>query len=151
MYNAARNTSENSARSICLMGFKIKLSLCLVFACLLFFFTHSQNTVQKDKISPVFRSLIEENNISLRAPRRRCIFKKKQANKSVAEMNAIQKTYDCIVYTSNGNLLKEKGFIVNSILPTFVTASATLQQMLQMASLPEVTYIDAPSTHSNQN
>lgn len=66
-------------------------------------------------------------------------------------MAAPEKKYDCIVYTSNGKLLKDKGFVVNSILPTFVTASATLHEMLQMASMREVTYIDAPSTHSNQN
>lgn len=77
------------------------------------------------KLDPAFAALIAEKN---RSEQR-------------------QKHYDCIVYTKQAAVLRKKGIVINSELPGFVTAWATLKQIEQMASMPEVTYIEAPRTN----
>ena len=57
------------------------------------------------------------------------------------------KRYHCIVYTKQAAALRKKGIVIHSELPDFVTAWATLQQIEQMASMAEVTYIEAPKTN----
>lgn len=58
-----------------------------------------------------------------------------------------EKRYECIVYTKQAGALRKKGIVINSELPDFVTARATLKQIKQMASMAEVTYIEAPKTN----
>ncbi|WP_207512976.1 S8 family peptidase [Longitalea luteola] len=52
--------------------------------------------------------------------------------------------YDCIVYTSDANALRNSGILVNSVYPHFVTAWVTPEQINQLAQLPGVNYIAAP-------
>ncbi|OQP56885.1 hypothetical protein A3860_09895 [Niastella vici] len=56
----------------------------------------------------------------------------------------IEERYDCIVYTSNATAVRNTGALVNSVLPQFVTAWATLDQITQLSNLPGVQYIAAP-------
>lgn len=74
------------------------------------------------KLDPVFAALIAEKNG--KEPR--------------------QEHYDCIVYTKQAAVLRKRGIFINSELPGFVTAWVTLKQIEQMASMMEVTYIEAP-------
>lgn len=59
--------------------------------------------------------------------------------------------YNCIVYTKNPQVLRNSGIEVNSILPDFVTAWATLDQIAAMAAMPEVLYVKAPTAVRVQN
>ncbi len=56
-----------------------------------------------------------------------------------------QKMYSCIVYTNAPEHLRTKGVLVQSVLPKFVTAMATLADIEQMSNMPEVTAIVAPA------
>lgn len=118
-----------------------------IFASFFYLQGYTQNTKEEDKIAPAFRLLIEQNKITKTTAKKKCIFKRKSMEKSATKNAESEKVYDCIVYTKNSQVLRGKGIILNSILPTFVTAKATLLQILQMASMPEVTYVDAPSTN----
>jgi subtilisin family serine protease len=52
--------------------------------------------------------------------------------------------YICIIYTSNAVVLKEKNINVQSVLPKFVTAWITPQQLIELVDMPSVNYIDVP-------
>lgn len=60
----------------------------------------------------------------------------------------VEKRYECIVYTKQAGALRKKGIVIHSELPDFVTVWATLKQIKQMASMAEVTYIEAPKINS---
>lgn len=117
--------------------------LSIVVASLFYLPGFTQNKKDEEKIAPAFRSLIAKEKITIPASQKKCLFKKRKPVKTLSKSG--EKKYDCIVYTNNAKAIRDQGIIVNSVLPTFVTSSATLQQILQMASLPGVTYIDAPS------
>ncbi len=56
----------------------------------------------------------------------------------------VEKRYSCIVYTTNGKALRDSGIVVNSVLPQFVTAWVTLDQLTRLSYMKEVKYISAP-------
>ncbi|MBE7174459.1 MAG: hypothetical protein INR73_28060 [Williamsia sp.] len=60
------------------------------------------------------------------------------------------KRYECIVYTKQAGALRQTGIVIHSTLPGFVTAWATVRQLEQLASMPEVTYIESPKTNFPQ-
>jgi hypothetical protein len=109
----------------------------------------AQTIKMENKIDPAFRSILAQ---------------KKQGDTSVVKIcpspvnvaptegfvpgkKLPEKRYDCIVYTKNAKALRDSGIIINSVLPTFVTAWVTLEQIIQMAAMPDVTYIEAPRTN----
>lgn len=59
--------------------------------------------------------------------------------------------YNCIVYTKSPQVLRNSGIVVNSVLPDFITAWATLDQITAMAAMPEVLYVKAPHAIQVQN
>ncbi len=63
----------------------------------------------------------------------------------------LEKRYDCIVYTKNAQALKSKGIVINSTLPTFVTAWATMDQITEMANMADVAYIENPAIDGLHN
>jgi hypothetical protein len=123
-----------------------KITILLV---LLFFYTlpYAQNIKNEDKIDPVFGSLISTYKTKKIALNKKCLGSKPAAKGSVLKSELERRIYDCIVYTKSAKTLKDKGIIVGSTLPTFVTARATLAQIEQMATMEEVTYIEAPETN----
>jgi hypothetical protein len=54
------------------------------------------------------------------------------------------KIFPCIVYTTNPKALREKGITIDSVLPKFVTARLKAGQILKLAAMPEVSYIESP-------
>jgi len=122
------------------------LVLSLLFMLFMYLPGSAQNGKMEDKLDPVFRKILATTPVKNCPPLSGGSSKRKLPVKkaSVAKKNATEKKYDCVVYTRNPNSLRAKGITVNSVLPTFVTASATLCQILQLASWPEVTYIEAP-------
>lgn len=123
---------------------KIALSVLICFATVSFASAQVKN--MEDKIDPEFRNIIEKVNGKncYRYFDASTSSKLKKNKVKIADTAADKKKYDCIVYTKNAKAIKEKGIIVNSVLPGFLTASATLCQIMQMASMPEVIKIEAP-------
>lgn len=120
--------------------------LCLALMCVACIHVYAQNKMNADKIAPAFKALLAKNNITTASGKKKCIFSKKNTKKPASSKAITAEKYDCIVYTKDAKALSDKGIIINSTLPTFVTAKATLQQIAYMSSLKEVTYIDAPAT-----
>ncbi|MEO8412939.1 MAG: hypothetical protein ABI472_04740 [Ginsengibacter sp.] len=110
----------------------------------------SQNVKMEDKIDPAFTSLITKQKIKIDTDSEYCASRTtaKTTHCGTSKNFRAAEKYECIVYTKNAGLLRDKGIIVNSTLPTFVTALATLKQIVQMASMPEVTYIEAPKINT---
>lgn len=52
--------------------------------------------------------------------------------------------YSCIIHTDNANSLKEKGFMLQSVYPTFVTALVSIEDLKKLQELNEVKYLEAP-------
>lgn len=124
------------------LSFLVKRRLLLILPLLLIYSVGiAQEKKMDDKIDLVFKSLIEKD-ARTQTSKKRCFAKKKNATSS----SLAATKYDCIVYTKNPQALRDKGIIINSVLPTFVTASASLQQIQQMSSMPDVAYIASPCT-----
>lgn len=125
---------------------KRKISILLV---LLFFYTlpYAQSIKNEDKIDPVFSSLIASDKTKKAASNKKCLSAKTISKGNVAKNELKERIFDCIVYTKNAKALKDKGVVVGSTLPTFVTARASLGQIEQMATMEEVIYIEAPKTN----
>lgn len=104
----------------------------------------AQNTQAENKIDRVFRILIAEEKAADSAARKKAATATKTRCKNQSPGTRVQKKYDCIVYTTHPEALREKGILIRSELPAFVTASATLQQIMQMAAMAAVTYVEAP-------
>ena len=124
----------------------LRVLLALVISISTYSFTRAQSGPGANKIDPVFRNIISRmrpNDCSqisakkIAAPQRR----KKTI---IRQTPAPEKRYDCVIYTKDAQRLREKGVVVNSVLPSFVTASATLCQILQLSALSYVSYIEAP-------
>lgn len=139
-----------SEEDIKLANMKKQLTIFLSLV-LIYLMGHAENIEKDQKIDPVFRALIEAEKKSRKLANRKDHFKEKRKNLSYAE----KEKYECIVYTKNANALKDKGIVIHSILPTFITSVAFLTQIEQMAEMPEVTYIEASKlnypTHRNLN
>lgn len=106
-----------------------------------------QNGGGEYKIDPVFRYVIaasksktidENNGVNNFA-------KRVTPTKGFALPAAgVEERYECIVHTRNARSLNDNGIIISSALPTFATAWVTLNQIVEMAAMPQVTYIEAP-------
>ncbi|GEO08591.1 hypothetical protein [Segetibacter aerophilus] len=123
---------------------KTILILVLLFFCTL---THAQSVKNEDKIDPVFRLLLSGENTKTISANKKCVPGKRRTKGTIEKREIKGKLYDCIVYTKNAKALKDKGIVVGSTLPTFVTARVSLQQIEQLAAMDEVTYIEASKTN----
>lgn len=121
----------------------------VIIVVLLFFYLpdFAQHSKMKGKIDPVFISLINRKKVqdSISAKKDCPPTIKKTLEGDALKKTPAEKLYECIVYTKYAKALRQKGIIINSVLPTFVTALATLKQIEQMSAMSEVTYIAAPS------
>lgn len=59
--------------------------------------------------------------------------------------------YSCIIYTDDAQALKNKGIQVQSVLPKFVTALVTIDDLLILQDMPEVKYVKSPSFRDINN
>jgi len=139
---------------IFMSGGNIALAKCngkriVIIVSLLFFYMpdFAQQSKMKEKIDPVFISLINQQNVkdSITAKKSYTRTARKAIEVETPKKVPVEKTYECIVYTKYATALREKGIVINSELPAFVTAVATLKQIEQMSGMSEVTYIKAPS------
>lgn len=106
-----------------------------------FFFQLSakcQNKSIIEKIDPFLLQLIESH---LSTDSLKQVTSETCGNKKKDTKNLKKKMFDCIVYTDKPQALKDSGIVVNSILPTFVTAQATAEQILKMSQMASVRYI----------
>jgi hypothetical protein len=97
----------------------------------------AQQKSMRSKIDPLFLSLIDS------VENRSTIDKKCAIKKTAAKINKQKKLgYRCFIYTKDAGSIRGTGITINSILPTFVTAIATLEQITQLSKFPTVTYIE---------
>ena len=106
---------------------------------------YGQSFKNEDKIDPVFRTLINNEKLKSASVIKKSSLKFKGSGAG-GNLPAKEK-YECIVYTKEAKVLMDRGIVINSTFPTFVTAVVTLEQIKQMASMAEVTYIEAPKTN----
>ncbi len=59
--------------------------------------------------------------------------------------------YSCIIYTTEPDVLKKNGILVQSVLPKFVTALITLDDLDKLAALEQVREVKYPQTLSVNN
>lgn len=105
---------------------------------------------QKSKINPILHRTIEQallqplpDSVSRNNP---SIFLITPSAKAAAS-SAIAQTenaIDCIVYTKDGQALKAAGYNIRSVLPNFVTATLTPDQIASLSAKPDIQYIDLP-------
>src|SRR5947209_6474276 len=97
-----------------------------LFLSILFPFMLAAQTIKNaNKIDLPFRILIEQQKALDPATK-----KKGKASNPKKSANT-EKKYECIIYTKNPSVLRKKGITIQSELPTFVTALATLSQIEQ--------------------
>ncbi len=123
----------------------------------LFVFILSQSFAQigshSQKIDPAFRYILDhKNELSTEAlngfP---TLYKILPVAGFLPGGKIMEKRYDCIVYTKNAKALKDSNIIVQGVWPKFVTAWVTLNQLNQMATMADVSYIEAPVNDEAHN
>ncbi|THU38368.1 T9SS type A sorting domain-containing protein [Niastella caeni] len=123
--------------------FHKKTILLSLFAVLLYASGSAQVRTPEDKIDPAFRFAMAQPK-----PGERQVphpdLKITPTKVLAAAGQPAEERYDCIVYTTDVATLRNNGVLVNSVLPQFVTAWATLQQIEQLSKLTSVNYIAAP-------
>jgi subtilisin family serine protease len=102
--------------------------ILLLISCVLFGTELTQT--QRQKLHPLFRSLVAKSNSQLQ----------KTASGSIQR-------YGAIVYTHDVETLRSMGIHINSILPDFITAHVTVQDLIRLASLETVTFLDPGRIH----
>jgi subtilisin family serine protease len=105
----------------------------------------AQVRLPEDKIDPAFQFVMSQPPNARQIPQSFSpVFKTVPMKVSVSPGLPAEDRYDCIVYTSDVAALRNRGVLVNSVLPNFVTAWATLDQIQQLSKLSTVNYIAAP-------
>ncbi len=95
-----------------------------------------------NKLSPAFRYLIANSlNAETAIPE---LYKVPSVAIYNEATGIYESKYMCIIYTKNSAALTNRGIVLQSVLPTFATAAVTLQQIIQLSEMIDVSYIDAP-------
>ena len=69
----------------------------------------------------------------------------------ISSKNTGELLYSCIIYTTEPDVLKKNGILVQSVLPKFVTALITLDDLDKLAALEQVREVKYPQTLSVNN
>jgi len=103
------------------------------------------STQERAKIHPDFQVLLAMTYPDLRAGG--------GSVERLAKVNApgTESTYHAIVYTGDPGGVRSTGATVNSVYPSFVTAQVTAGQILALARLEGVSYIDEGSLNYSAN
>lgn len=136
-----------------------KSGIFLLFAFLSTQFVFAQDSGNETKIHPAFRRMLAQQNFTSSTTLKDNIgtnsshvnFAITPTQGFASQGAALESRYDCIVFTTNPQALLNSGIIINSILPTFVTAWVTAKQIEQMSNMAAVTFIDAPKTRHIHN
>jgi minor extracellular serine protease Vpr len=96
---------------------------------------------QRSKLHPLFRSLITNSSQPL--------LKTSSRSHRIASTVSSDGTlrYGAIVYTRNVEEIRSMGIHVNSVLPEFVTAQLTPSDMVRLADLESVKFLDPGKVH----
>jgi minor extracellular serine protease Vpr len=115
--------------------FSKKTILISVVALLMYAAGYAQNRTPEEKIDPAFRFVLAQPKGSERQIPKTFspAFKITPTKVVAAAGQAVEERYDCIVYTTDVATVKSTGVLVNSVLPHFVTAWATLEQIEQLS------------------
>ena len=97
-----------------------------------------------NKLSPAFRYIISHPLNAETEATYPMLYKQAFTKAINRKTGLLEDGYICIIYTSNAIVLKEKSINVQSVLPKFVTAWITPQQLMELVDLPSVNYIDVP-------
>lgn len=125
---------------------KVIRSLALFFLFILLM----QHAKTQNKIDLHFQILIANQKMADSISQKKGVSKKMSSRKKpTADTSA--KKYECVIYTSNPASLRNMGIVVQSELPGFVTALATLKQIELAAAIAEVTFIEAPDSLKTHN
>lgn len=121
------------------------ITLSFLFV-LLYASGYAQIRTPANKIDPAFKFIMAQPKPGDRQATQHFspAFKTTPTKVAVASGKPAEDRYDCIVYTTDAATLRNSGIVVNSVLPHFVTAWATLEQIVQLSNLPGVNYIAAP-------
>lgn len=141
-------------KKIYLPGYSLSFFFLFFFSLLFCAAAYSQALRPADKIDPVFTYIIDhKSNITDAAiyEHMPSPAKIKPTDGYVTPGGPVEKRYDCIVYTVNAQVLKDSGIIVRSVLPAFVTAWVTIEQLVQMSLMPGVSFIQAPEINGLHN
>jgi hypothetical protein len=121
----------------------MKKRIIVIFVFIFFYLSQYGQAVQnEDKIDPFLRQFLFEQNEKNKKKRSSKI-KVSGAGNNQSKNETSSKKFECIIYTKNAKALKERDIMINSILPTFVTAVLSLEQVKQLSLMNEVTYIEA--------
>jgi len=115
----------------------------IILSCFFPVMLSAQKINTNNKIDRPFRDLIaKQKAVDAENGKKKSSPKMKHCQRPMADSAAIQ--YSCVIYTKKPAALRKMGIIVQSELPEFVTALATLRQMEKAAALKNVTFIGAP-------
>ena len=122
----------------------------IFFSSFFLFILLAQHAKTQNKIDLPFQILIANQKMA------DSISQKKGPSKKIASRkrrpaDTLAKKYECVIYTSNPAALRKMGIVVQSELPGFVTALATLKQIELAAAIPEVRFIAAPDNLNMHN
>lgn len=109
------------------------------------FFSFSVFAQEGEKLAPAYRYVLSHPVTKENESSYPVLYKAVISEGLNTKTGKYEKGFTCIVYTDRPELLREKGITVQSELPAFVTVWATEKQLLEMAVMPEVKYIDAPT------
>ena len=111
-----------------------------------------QDAASSQKLDPVFRYLLDkQSGRHLASTAFPSPYLLEPTEGFAARGGASDKRYNCIVYTTNGRALRDSGIVVNSVLPTFATAWATLDQIQRLANMSAVKFVEAPQNDKVEN
>ncbi len=96
---------------------------------------------QRSKLHPLFRSLITNSS----QPLLKTSSRSHRITSTVSSDGTVR--YGAIVYTHNVEMLRSMGIHVNSVLPEFVTAQLTPSDMVRVADLESVKFLDPGKVH----
>ena len=122
-----------------LIRFSRTCILLLIVSCVVFGIDLTEK--QRSKLHPLFQSLLASSSSSL--------------SKSSEVLNRLASTtssdgsvrYGAIIYTRDIETVRSMGIHINSVLPDFVTAQLTPSDLIRLANLESVRYLDPGRVH----
>ena len=118
---------------------KKKLLTILFLFITVFSFTQINN-----KIAPAFRYMLLHPLNSETEVNYPTLYKVPTVDFIDAKTGLYQKGYMCIIYTKNPETLRFRGIAMQSVLPNFVTALVSLNQIIELSYLEDIKYIASP-------
>ncbi|WP_207492575.1 S8 family peptidase [Aridibaculum aurantiacum] len=117
----------------------------LLITLFIFSGSYAQNLLPGQKIDPILKQRFSEVKADpSKAEQKFSGIYVLEPTEGFTETGRLEKRYEVIVYTKDAAALRETGIVINSVLPKFVTAWATIDQVEQLAQMKEVDFVAAP-------